>query len=328
MALLEATPATLATNLSLALALAILFGFFGLLLYDTLESHEEDLQKLLGPLNQVSKAGSSWQERWSAALSHFNLEWLGDIVQIIVALLVFGLVYSFVDPSFSFNNPDALPLLLAVTLSIGLVNLLDDIAKLIYVRRLGANAAVRVHSGNLAVAGLLVMVSRFASLTPGLLTVGPGGLEGEERGEEHQLSLVGASGYALPALAAWLLLLVFPVEGATGANLWIATVLSLIFAIGLQTVFFEMIPIKGFYGRAIFQRNRPLWFGLFAFFAFMFVQTQLNPDGEFIGAFNRPNMVALVWFVSAFCLVSLAVYIYFQRKDKQASAGGHHEGSA
>ena len=328
LALLDASPATVGTNLVLALILAVLFGFFGLLLSDTLESHEEDLQKLLGPLNQVGKAGSSWEAKLKANLGRFHLEWLGDIVQIVVALLVFGLVYSFVDPSFSFTSPDALSLLLAVTLSIGLVNLLDDIAKLIYIRRLGANATVRVHTGNLAVAGLLVLVTRLGALTPGLLTVGPGGLEGEEKGEEHHLSLIGASGYALPALGAWLLLLVFPVEGARGTNLWISTVLSLVFAVGLQTVFFEMIPIRAFYGRAILKRSRLLWFGLFAFFAFMFVQTQLNPDGSFVGAFNKPNMVALALFVFAFCLVSLGVYFYFERKDRQMAISGQREGGA
>ncbi len=158
-----------------------------------------------------------------------------------------------------------------------------------------------------------MLVSRIGALSPGVLAVGPGGFEGEERGEKHHLSLVGASGLVLPALAAWLLLTFIP-KASSGTPLWLATVLSLTFAIGLQSVFFEMIPLKGLYGEAIFHRNRILWFGLFVLFAFLFVQTQLNPDGDFVRSFSKPNILGLVLFVLAFGAFSLGVWLYFRRR--------------
>ena len=92
--------------------------------------------------------------------------------------------------------------------------------------------------------------------------------------------------------------------------------LSLIFAIGLQSVCFEMIPLRGLYGEAIFRRNRLLWFVLFVGLVFLFVQTQLNPNGSFVGAFNRPNMIGLAVFVLGFCAGSALIWFYFRQKDK------------
>ncbi len=322
---LDTTPATLVTNILLALLIALLFGFFGLLLYDTLESHEADLQRYLGGFNRVLRAGSNFQDRFALFLEHHRLSWLSDLFQIGIALLVFGLIYSLLDPDFSFDHPDVFVLILSVALSVGLVNLFDDIFKLIYVRRLGGRAAVRVHNGNFVIAAILVAISRVASLQPGLLTVGPGELEGEERGTPYALSVIGSLGYAVPAFLAFALLFFLPTP-LPGTELWIATVLSLIFAIGLQTVFFEMIPIPGFYGREIFAKNRLLWFVFFAVFLFMFIQTQLNPKGEFLGAFNKPNMIGLLVFVLAFGVVTLAIYFYFLRIDRASAAAEGGEG--
>ncbi|MGE5138128.1 MAG: hypothetical protein ACM3JD_01590 [Rudaea sp.] len=317
--ILDATPENIATNIAVALVLALVFGFAGLLLYDTLESNEEYLQGLLAPVRRLFRRGKHTDTRLGSFLHDHRLEWLADIFRVLIALLMFGVVYSLVDPGFTFTRPDAVMLLLAVTLSVGLVNLMDDIAKLIYVRRLGGRAAVQVHSGNLVVAGLVVLISRIGGLTPGILAISVGGFEGEEKGEPYRLSLVGASGYGLPAILAWLILGLFP-RHAQGGTLWVATVLSLIFAVALQTVFLEMIPIKGFYGLAIFRRSPALWFLLFAFFSFMFMQTQLNPDSAFLEAFNKPNLIALMTFVVLFFLSSVSIWYYFQRVKPRAKA--------
>lgn len=315
---LKTSPATLVTNGIFAVVLALLFGFFGLLMYDTFEAHEQDLQRWMGPVTRVLNAGDTGRERLLGALSSRGLGWLTDLVEIVFALLIFGVIYSFLDPSFSLSNPDLVPLILGLALSFGLVNLMDDIAKLVYLRRIGAKAKVRVHNANLVIAALLVLISRGASLEPGVLAVGPGGLEGEEKGDRFLLNLFGALGYGIPALVAWLLLIPLAPQGAEGATLWVGTVLSLIFAIGLQSVLFELIPIPGLYGEAIFHRSRLVWFIMIGLFGFLFVQTQLNPDGQFLGAFNKSNVVWLTVFTFAFCLFSAGFWYYFQRRPKTA----------
>jgi Tol biopolymer transport system component len=317
--LFSASPATLLTNGGLAVVLALLFGVFGLLIYDTFEAHEKDLQRWLGPLNHVLRAGDIGRDRLLQVFSGLGVGWVADLVEIGLALLIFGLVYSFLDPSFSLSNPDLVPLILGLALSVGLVNLLDDIAKLIYLRRVGARAVVRVHNANFVIAALMVLISRGASLQPGILAVGPGGLEGEEKGDPFLLNLFGTLGYGIPAIVAWLLLIPFSPKGAEGTSLWLATVLSMIFAIGLQMALFEMIPIPGFYGQVIFHKSRVVWFVMLAVFGFLFMQTQLNPDGEFLGAFNKSNVIWLTIFTLVFCLFSAGFWYYFQRR---ASPGG------
>jgi hypothetical protein len=59
---------------------------------------------------------------------------------------------------------------------------------------------------------------------------------------------------------------------------------------------------------------------LFGFFTFLFVQTQLNPDGSFLEAFNKPNMIALVVFVTLFFLSSIVVWYFFQRRKLEQEA--------
>jgi hypothetical protein len=144
-----------------------------------------------------------------------------------------------------------------------------------------------------------------------------GGLEGEEdKADPNRISLTGLAGYLVPALAAWLLIPFFARTQNDGVSLWFGTVLALIFAIGLQTAFYEMLPIRGLYGWAIFRGNRYVWFGLLAFIGFLFMQTQLNPDGSLVSAFNKPNMVALGLFVAGFCILSALTWFYFNRVDR------------
>ena len=116
---------------------------------------------------------------------------------------------------------------------------------------------------------------------------------------------------AVAALVAWLLSPLVATDG------WLTTLMLLIFAVGVQTLFFELIPLRYFHGRHIFSYNRWLWGALFAIAATVFLQTMLNPDGDFIRAFEQPNMVALAFVVVLFCVASTLVWVYFNSKRKK-----------
>jgi hypothetical protein len=308
---------TLLTNLLLAIILASLFGFFSNLLADTTEDNEEVIQVWLRPLQSLIAVGETLSASFGGHLGQRYAAWLGDITKITVVLLLYGVVYSFLDPTFSFTRPDAWLLVIAVTLSVALVSLMDDLAKMLYTRRMGGNATIRVHSANFFLALVSVLFSRAVALAPGVLFGNPGGLEGEEKGEPAEVSLIALGAVGATALLAWLGALAFPSEGASGMNLWIASTLLLIFAVGIQTLFFEMIPLQYLYGRKIFKYNRALWFVLFAAIIFVFAQTMLNPNGSFVQSFAQADMQTLASFVLAFCAFSAAVWFYFQRRGKR-----------
>ena len=121
----------------------------------------------------------------------------------------------------------------------------------------------------------------------------------------------------------WLLLSLLPVLSVTplfAADAWFKTLFLLVFAASVQTLFFEMLPIKYLHGRGIFQFNRLLWLVLFIVTTVVFLQTMLNPDGAFVGAFNSANMVVLSLVVVAFCVVSAVVWFYLQRLEKAEAA--------
>ncbi len=334
-------------NLLLAILLAILFGASGNLLADTLENHEDEVLQKLGPLARLIVRSQAAGNTLGGHLGRRGMAWLGDVLKVVLVLVIYGIVFAFLDPSFNpvevamqpqgapmwlsidapvlgqflrvpfpaaiAVRPDALWTMVALMLSVGLLALTDDIAKLLYVRRLGASATVRVHGGNFIFAVLSVLFSRMLTLTPGIVFGNVGGLEGEIKGDEKRLNLIAIGAVGLVALVAWLGLDAVPHEGTT---LWLATLCALIFAVGIQTLFFEMLPFHGTYGREILRSWRGMWFVLFVGVTFIFVQTQLNPDGDFVGAFQKPNMVALTLFVLGFCAVSASVWFYFWQKDR------------
>lgn len=71
-------------------------------------------------------------------------------------------------------------------------------------------------------------------------------------------------------------------------------------------------------GADIFKHRKIWWMLGFALVTFLFAQTQLNPKGAFVGAFNRPNMMALIVATALFCLISGGLWLCFWDRDRRA----------
>jgi hypothetical protein len=213
------------------------------------------------------------------------------------------------------SDQDGWLLILALALSAGLVGLIDDIAQYIYLRLHDSDSTVRIHSGNLILVLFTTLFSRFSGLVPGLLVGSPAGIEDvEDEDFEIKSHLLGIGSIIAVSAGAWLLSPLFD------ADAWFKTLFLLIFAAGVQTLFFEMLPLKYLHGEGVYQFNRVLWLGLFIVAATVFLQTMLNPDGAFVSAFESPNMVLLSIVVVAFCIFSTAVWFYLQRLEKLETA--------
>lgn len=306
----------LGTNFLLALILALAMGFFGNLLSDSLESHEEHVQQLIAPLRAVTSKLRHAGSQFDAILAVWRpLFWLSFLLRLAAILLLYGLILAFLDPNFTVPDQDGWLLVLALALSAGLVGLIDDIAQYVYLRLHGSNAVIRIHSGNIILVLATTLFSRFSALAPGLLVGYPAGIEEvKDENFETKLHLLAIGAIAVVAIIAWALTPLFAVDA------WFKTLFLLIFAAGVQTLFFEMLPLKYLHGRGIFQFNRLLWLGLFIVTTTVFLQTMLNPDGAFVSAFNSPNMVVLSLVVVAFCIVSAVVWLYLQRLEKAEDA--------
>ena len=303
-------------NLLLALILALLFGFFGTLQGNTLEAHEDEISGWFAPVTRPLRALAAMGAALNANLSARGLSWFVEGLKLVVVLFILGLVFSFLDPSFTFTNPSWLMMVIAVMLSTGLIGLIDDVAIVTYSRRGGGGGAIGLNGSNFALALGSMVVSRVSGLAPGIIFGSAGSAKGELRGHPLTLALLGLGAVALVAGGAWFLSdFISPTQGA---NLWLATLLVLIFAVGIQTLFFELIPVPGNKGNDIFKHHKLFWILGFTLIAFLFIQTQLNPDGNFVGAFNQRNMILLLTVTLVFCGISGGMWFYFWNRDRRA----------
>ncbi len=302
-------------NLLLALLLALLFGFFGTLQSNTMEQHEEEISGWFMPLTRPLGALIAAGAAFSANLSARGLSWLFEAFKLLGVLFILGAIFSFLDPNFSFTHPGWLLMIASVMLSVGLIGLIDDVAIVLYSRRNGGGGEIGLNGSNAAIALGSMVFSRLVGLAPGIIFGSAGSAHGELRGRPLTQSLLGIGAVAGVAGLAWLASAFIPTT--TGASLWFATLIILIFAVGIQTLFFELLPMPGNMGSAIFKQRKGLWIVGFATAAFLFIQTQLNPDGNFIGAFNRPNMQMLALLTAVFCVLSGGVWFFFWNRDRK-----------
>ncbi|HEY6042075.1 MAG TPA: lamin tail domain-containing protein [Anaerolineae bacterium] len=307
----------LITNLVLAIILALIMAAASTVLNDVLEGNEAELIRGLGPLGSLAGVLGRILNALDARFGKRRLGWVIALLKLVIMLVVSGIVFSFLDPSFDLFSASGWGLILAMGLSVGLVGIIDDIAQFVFLRRTGENATLRVHAANLALAGLSTGVSKFVGLAPGFIFGSPAGIEEvESRKHDYTLHLIAIAATGLAALAAWL------VSPLVLSSQWLTTVMLLTFGAGVQTIFFEMLPIRSLHGRSIFETNKIVWAALFVLVTAIFMQTMLNPDGSFLSAFESGNMVTLAVGVGLFCLFTAIVWLYFARRTPQAGESG------
>jgi hypothetical protein len=298
----------LVTNILLALTLALAIGFFSNLLNDAIESHEQDFAILFGPVTRAMNRMREAARSINRIISRSRIAWLGFPLKFLFILLVYGTILAYLDPDFRFITQDSFMLIAALGLSTGFIALADDLATYIYLRTRGASGEIRFHSGNFLLVILSTFVSRVTGLVPGLFLGSPAGIQDvpDEHAGAH-LDILAIITTAILGFAAWALLPAFQ------SDPWLKTLLLLMFAAGVQSVFFEMLPVSYLRGKGIFKFSRVLWLILFAVAAAVFLQTMLNPNGAFLSAFQSTNMILLSLFVLGYCVLCLLIWFSLTR---------------
>ena len=300
-------PEVAVTNILLAIILALAIGFFSNLLNDAIETHEEDYAHLFGPiLNPINKIRSSVR-RADKVVTRSRNPWLGFIIKTIIILVIYGAILAFLDPSFQFVNEDGFLLIIALGFSTGLIAMIDDFAIYLYLRAKGGSGRVSLHSSNFLMVIATTVFSRVTELVPGLLLGSPAGLEDvpDEFNGPH-LDILAILVTAAASLLAWGL-------SIYAADPWLNTILLLTFGAGVQTTFFEMLPLSYLRGKSIFKFNPLVWLILFVGSTIFFLQTMLNPDGPFLSAFLSANMVLLSVFTALYCAICALIWFFLSR---------------
>ena len=302
----------LATNIFLAIFLSMTIGFFSNLLNDGIEAHEQDVAVLFAPITRTMSRAREAIQSINKRITRSRFAWLEFPLKFLFILLIYGTILAYLDPDFRLITQDSFMLIIALGWSTGFIALADDLATFIYLRSRGAGGEIRFHSSNFLLGILSTFVSRITGLVPGLLLGSPAGIQDvpDEHSGPH-LDILAIVTTTILGIVTWIILPAFE------SDPWLKTLLLLMFAASVQTVFFEMLPISYLRGKGIFKFSRVLWVILFAIATAAFLQTMLNPDGAFLSAFQSTNMKLLSLFVVGYCVFCTLVWFSLTRLARQ-----------
>ncbi len=310
------------TNFLLALLLALLFGTTQAALDGTVESRESALGRWIGGMSDRLHRLTSW---------HPGVQRAVLVALIPVVLAAYGLLFSALDSEHGFFSKEALFLIVSLGISLGLVELSDDLGRFLYALKLRAKTTFRLNQANSIFAMLAALASRLLSFVPGFIIGVPGGVEvDEEHLSERQgilLSAMGWVGIALVAALGWLgAWLVAETLGAGDRVFgfidapYMQDFLLVLYLSGVEVMFFEVLPLSGSGGHALFRYSRVAWAVLFTATAFAAWHTLFNPDGALIEVFSRVNVVAILVAVAIFDVVLFFVWKYAREAATPAAS--------
>jgi hypothetical protein len=302
-------PEVVGTNLGLALFCALFFGFSSTVFNAILKDYRDELTRAFGRLvprrlsEALKKVGLFVRRATERGRGGFLVAWL-------MVLLLTALIESFLDPAVGVTDPQRLGIWVTLLASAVVVSALELGSDVLLHRRWspGARLESKVQWVGIGVAVACVVLSRALGFKPGYLygIVGAAYLA-------PRLAGVAASGKR----AVLVLLTVFVgsliLWGATAflpaALAELEPILLTTFLIGLQGVFFQLVPLAITDGGDIWSWKKGLWFAFFAVVFFCFYHFALNPNGSDIQALQQNGVQTLLVLIGAYGLATLALWL-------------------
>ena len=130
---------------------------------------------------------------------------------------------------------------------------------------------------------------------------------------------------ALAALSVIAWLLVIPLRNVTqeSESWWVALpegAAVAVFVVGLEGLFFNMIPLTFMDGAKIAGWNRLLWFVMFVTAAFLFWHVLLNQEGAYMEPLRETRVITALSLLAVYSIITLATWTYFRvRAGRQAA---------
>jgi hypothetical protein len=243
---------------------------------------------------------------------------LRSIAPSLAALAVAAAIYGMEEPDFGLNT-QSLVLFLSYLGAFALLTYAYDGTQLMMSKRYGVPAAIRVFPIGVAVALMCVVLTRVTGFVPGLMygfvashtIIGQAHLTKEQEGKQvffPAIALLAA------CLGAWLLADPLRNFSESEDTWWSAIPEGMaigLFASGLQTLFFLLIPIRFMEGHKLFQWNKPAWLGLSLFSGFLFWEVLLNADSGSVDALKQTSTVVVMSIIGGCLVFTILVYLGF-----------------
>ncbi len=298
--------------LLLALLLALLFGISKNAFDNTIADRES--------------AAGAWFAKWTDRLRRWReldlWQWWGGkfwaVILIPIAVLIYGGLYTFLDPEHGFPSRELAFLLISLGLSLGLVELADDVGTWLWARRLDAPTHFRLMPFNLVGATLAAVGTRLLRLVPVFIVGAPGVVEVEDEKltarDKLNITLAGWLAVLLLAVGAWFLAAAVADAFSEGDRLLgikapdMQDFLLILYLAGIEVVFFQLLPWANSGGEALFRNSRLAWLIVFAGLAFIAWMTLFNPNGSLIEVFKRANVMAVLITIAVIDLLLLLLW--------------------
>ena len=312
-------PEVIGSNIFLALFIILAFAFTSTLFNQTLDENRREIEGWLGRFFAPFRRLTSLVEQRYGAVAQ-RQPWAQRVVGPAVILVLTGLIYGFLSPDFGFNTKSVV-LFVSVIVGVGAITYVYEGGQALFTtRRLRLGAGVKLYAVALAIAAGCVLLSRLVDFQPGFLygfvaaytLLAPATLDRRQSG---QIDFVPAIALLAVSLIAWLL--VIPLREVTqGSDAWWVALPEgaavAVFVVGLEGLFFNMIPLSFMDGAKIAEWNRLLWFLMFGAAGFLFCWVLLNQEDAYAGALAEKRVVMALSLLAFYSIVTLATWAYFR----------------
>jgi hypothetical protein len=315
-------PATSATNLFLALFVVVALMVATTLFNTTLEENDEEIAHALGgmwaPLAAVvALAGSLWRGASAAAMA------VPRFVYMPTTLLLAGVIYGFLDPSFGFNSGSA-ALFLSLVISIALVTYVYEGGIAWMQRRHGARAVVRPFPASILIAVVFVVLCRALSFQPGIVfgfvaasvVLAPVRMT---RRDEGWIVVWPALALLTLGIAAWFL--VWPLTDALGdsSNAWEALPLAVaagVVAVAAEGLFGLLLPLSFTDGEKLWRWHKVIWFLMFLVAGFLCVEVVLQQEQDYFDALKEAKVLGVGGVLALYVAVGVGTWLFFKLRRR------------
>jgi hypothetical protein len=240
-------------------------------------------------------------------------------------LLVAGLLYGFLDPTFGFDQR-SVGTYAGIVLALVVVAWTSDLPRrALHARLAGDRGRLWVIPATLLVGAGCVLLSRLVGYLPGYLyglVIAYAFLRKIEPPHEGRAGTLGAWWMLALAGIAWLTLGAIRTPGVqdTFHGAVIEAILAAIVVAGIEGVVFGLMPLRFLPGELAFRWQRLNWALLYGLGLFAFIVIFLNPaNGYLPPSGSVPFVVALILFV-AFGAASILFWSYFRFRPRARPA--------
>ncbi|WP_119072355.1 hypothetical protein [Aggregatilinea lenta] len=310
-----------ATNVGLAILLAIIFGIITTTLGNIVREEEATFRRWFSvPGLRELLSALDWSAHRSVRSGCLALPAIAAV------FLLYGVIFAFLENGTDVFSTDGAQLVAVMALSVGLISLAGDFAQRQVALLWRRTSRFGLYPANLLIAAATTIVSRVFHLSPGVVFGVPGGVDIDLEDEPlfHEvlmafatlvvMAILGGLGWTTAALVNSLgdESLTIAQADLAGPLLEFAFAVGLaLFLVAIETAFFEMVPLSATMGSEIFRWNPLVWFGTFLPLLFLFVHSLLNPNGEYLEAFEHTNMQALMVMIVVLGTLTAALWLYF-----------------